>query len=292
MPDEDLTRRYEALCGHYGMTPTRNNPGIAHENGSIEGPHGHLKRAIEDALLLRGSRDFDDLAAYRRFVDEIVGRRNARNAKRIDIERAELQQLPDRRTADYEEVTVRVTSSGGFTLRKVFYTVPSRLIGHRLRVRLFDDRLDIFLGGTQLMTLPRGRASAIRQARPGRRLPPRHPFAAPQADGAAQPGLSRPALPARGLSANLRRAHGSGCRSGRPAASWSIFSPWRTSAAARANWPSSWTPPCRRSRLPDMAALRERFAPDPARLPNVVVRLAPLSAYEALIGASLTGDAA
>ena len=54
----------------------------------------------------------------------------------------------------------RVTSSGGFTLRKVFYTVPSRLIGHRLRVRLFDDRLDLFIGGTPLMTLPRGRAHA------------------------------------------------------------------------------------------------------------------------------------
>jgi len=54
---------------------------------------------------------------------------------------------------------VRVTSAGGFTLRKVFYTVPSRLIGHRLRVRLYDDRLDVFIGGTPLMTLPRGRAS-------------------------------------------------------------------------------------------------------------------------------------
>jgi transposase InsO family protein len=84
---EDLTRRYDALCTHYGMTPSRNNPGVAHENGAIEGPHGHLKRAIEDALLLRGTRAFDDLAAYRRFVDEIVGRRNARLAKRIDLER-------------------------------------------------------------------------------------------------------------------------------------------------------------------------------------------------------------
>ena len=77
---QDQTRRYEALCAHYGMEPTRNNRGVAHENGSIESPHGHLKQAIEDALLLRGSRDFDTLDAYRRFVDEIVGRRNARNA--------------------------------------------------------------------------------------------------------------------------------------------------------------------------------------------------------------------
>jgi transposase InsO family protein len=157
---EDLTRRYEELIAHYGMLPSRNNRGVAHENGAIEGPHGHLKRAIEDALLMRGSRDFDDLAGYRRFVDEIVGRCNARNAKRIEVERAELQGLPERRSTDYEEVTVRVTSAGGFTLRKVFYTVPSRLIGHRLRVRLYDDRLDVFIGGTQLMTLPRGRAHA------------------------------------------------------------------------------------------------------------------------------------
>ena len=80
---QDQTRRYEALCAHYRIEPTRNNRGVAHENGSIESPHGHLKQAIEDALLLRGSRDFDDLQAYRRFVDEVVGRRNARNRKRL-----------------------------------------------------------------------------------------------------------------------------------------------------------------------------------------------------------------
>src|SRR3546814_19793977 len=76
----------------------------------------------------------------------------------IDAERAALQSLPSMRTSDYEEVLVMVTSSGGFTLRKVFYTVPSRLIGHRLRVRLYDDRLELFLGGTPLFTLPLGRA--------------------------------------------------------------------------------------------------------------------------------------
>ncbi len=126
----------------------------------IGSPNGHLKSAIEDALIMRGSRDFEDLAAYRRFIDEIVGRINARNAKRIDMERASLSPLPARRTTDYEDVTVRVTSSGGFILRKVFYTVPSRLIGHHLRIRLYDDRLELFLGGTSLLTLPRGRASS------------------------------------------------------------------------------------------------------------------------------------
>ena len=154
---EDLTARYEALCAHYGMEPTRNNRGVAHENSAIESPHGHLKKAIRDALLLRGSADFDDLTGYRGFVDEIVSRKNARLLKRIDAERAHLRPLPLARTCDYEETLVYVTSSCAFTLRKVFYTVPSRLIGHRLRVRLYDDRLQLYLGGTQLLTPERGR---------------------------------------------------------------------------------------------------------------------------------------
>ena len=156
---DDLTRRYHELCAHYGMTPSRNNTGVAHENGSIESAHGHLKRVLEDALLLRRSRDFDDLTAYRRFIDEVV-RRNARLGPRIDLEQAALQELPRRRTADYEETIVTVTSSSGFVLRKVFYSVPSRLIGHRLRVRLYDDRLEVYLGGSPQMTLARGRAHA------------------------------------------------------------------------------------------------------------------------------------
>jgi len=156
----DLTHRYDALCAHYRMTPTRNTTGVAHENGAIEGPHGHLKRAIADALLLRGSCAFDDLGTYRRFVDEIVGRHNVRNGRRIDSERPHLTPLPRRRACDHEMVTVRVTASGGFTLRKVFYTVPSRLIGHRLRVRLYDDRLEVFVGASPLMTLARGRPNS------------------------------------------------------------------------------------------------------------------------------------
>ena len=156
---EDMTERYQALCAHYGMAASRNNRGVAHENGSIEGPHGHLKRTIADALALRGSAEFDDLDAYRAFIAEVVGRANAHRAKRINAERALLQDLPAMPTADYEETSVVVTSSSGFTLRRVFYTVPSRLIGHRLGVRLYDDRLELFLSGTRHLTLPRGRPS-------------------------------------------------------------------------------------------------------------------------------------
>src|SRR3546814_12486307 len=56
---EDLTHRYDALCRHYRMEPNRNNRGVAHENGAIESAHGHLKAAVRDALLMRGSDAFD-----------------------------------------------------------------------------------------------------------------------------------------------------------------------------------------------------------------------------------------
>ena len=288
----DLTRRYDEFCHHYGMTPSRNNTGIAHENGAIEGPHGHLKRAIQDALLMRGSADFADLAAYRGFIDEIVSRRNVRNAKRIDLERAELQPLPGQRTSDYEEVSVRVTSSGGFTLRKVFYTVPSRLIGHRLRVRLFDDRLDLFIGGTPLMTLTRGRPHAsgkhdqvvdYRHVIHSLRRKPMALLSLVYRDQLFPRDAYRRTFDAllmrlperqacRVMTDLLALAHERGCES-------ELADKLSTALET--------------GQLPDMAALRAHFAPDPAALPNVEVHLVPLNVYEALIGADLTmGDAA
>ncbi len=106
---------------------------------------------------LRGSADFADHGAYRDFIAGVVGRGNARRAKRIKAELGALQDLPSMRTTDYEETSVRVTSSSGFILKRVFYTVPSRLIGHQLGVRLYDDRLELFVSGRYQLTLPRKR---------------------------------------------------------------------------------------------------------------------------------------
>lgn len=81
----------------------------------------------------------------------------------VDLERPHLHSLPERRATDFEEASVVVTSSGGFVLRKVFYTVPSRLNGHRLKGRLYDDRLDCLLGGT--LGLPRARPALRNKGR-------------------------------------------------------------------------------------------------------------------------------
>lgn len=278
----DLTRRYDALCADYGMEPTRNNRGIAHENGSIESPHGHLKSAIKDALLLRGTSDFADLATYRAFIDELVSRRNARITRHIAVERAALRPLPAGRSCDYEETVVTVTSSSAFTLRKVFYTVPSRLIGHRLRIRLYDDRLDVLVGGTWLMTLVRGRADG--SGKHGHVVDYRHVIHALRRKPMALLNLvyraqlfprdayrltfdrliaQMPERPACRLMVDLLSlAHERGCEA-------------ELAAVLMAELDAA--------RLPDMAVLRARFAPDPQALPDVVVRLAPLSDYEVLL---------
>ncbi len=286
---EDATRRYEALCAHYGMMPTRNNAGVSHENGSIESAHGHIKRALEDELLLRGSRDFDSLVAWRKFVDELVGRRNARNAARIDLERAALTELPPRKTSDFEEARVTVTSSSAFTLRKVFYTVPSRLIGHKLLVRLYDDRLDVFQGGTHLFTLPRGRSRP--NGKHGHVVDYRHVIRSLRRKPMALLNLvyrdqlfPRRAY-ARAFDALLAQA-------GEKAACRTMVSLLALAheRACEAELAIALEEDLDAGRLPSLAALTERFAPKTASAPNVIVALPALALYDAI--ASLEGAAA
>lgn len=160
----DVTKRYEAFCSHYGMLASRNTPGEAHENGSIEAHNNHLKVALGQALILRGSRDFADLGEWRRFVDELVARRNRRREDAVRIEMVALKPLPSRRTTDFTEVVARVTKTGGFLVHQVFYSAPSQLIGKRLRVHVYDDRIEAFLGATHVVSHPRrrGRGDGLR----------------------------------------------------------------------------------------------------------------------------------
>jgi hypothetical protein len=284
----DLTTRYEALCAHYGMRPTRNNRGIAHENGAIEGPHAHLKATVAQALLLRGSTEFDSLDAYRRFIDETIGRQNAARRRAIELEQAALKPLPAMRTDDFEQAVVTVTRSATFVLKRVFYTVPSRLIGHRLRVRLYDERLDCFLGASLVLTLRRGRLSAEHsaQGRRGHVVDYRHiihalhrkPMALlnlvyrdeifPRAayrrvwDRLIEAGPAKTAC--KTMVALLLLAHEGTCEA--------------DLAVALEEGLDAGVPP-------DPLALRERFAPLIAAVPEVIVTLPALETYDALYAA-------
>jgi hypothetical protein len=169
---EDLTTRYRALCEHYGMTPTRNNRGVSHENGAVESPHGHIKKRISQALLLRESCDFGSVDDYRQWLDSLVQRFNRRCGEALEIERGELQGLPVHRTTDYSEQVVKVTTSSTIEVKRIIYTVPARLVGERLRLHLYDDRIEAYVGTVLAHTLPR--AYTIKQDQRGRCIDYRH----------------------------------------------------------------------------------------------------------------------
>lgn len=162
---EKLTARYQDLCRHYGVKPTRNNPGKSHENGAIESPHGHLKRRIEQALRLRGSCDFNSLEDYQGFIDGVVNKINRQCQSRFTQERESLQPLPKRRTQDYAEHRVLISRSSTFDLKRVTYTVPSQFIGERLYIQLYDERLELFHGHEPVLVLPRVYAQKNKRAR-------------------------------------------------------------------------------------------------------------------------------
>lgn len=155
-----LTQLYDELCHHYRLEPTRNNKGIAHENGAIESPHGHLKNRLTQALLIRGSNDFDSVKAYQAFIDRAVDKLNARRTEKFKEEQQYLQPLPKYRVADYEVLTARVSSRSTIDVRRILYTVPSRLIGRQLELHLYHDRIIGYLERQPVVELTRVRVTA------------------------------------------------------------------------------------------------------------------------------------
>ena len=282
-PDaDDLTRRFEALVTHFGMVPSRNNRGVAHENGAIESRHGHVKKRIAQALLLRGSSSFDDLDAYRAFVADVVSQHNRRHATMIDAERTVLRSLPTAPAMTWQEMTVRVTSASGFMCRHVFYTVPSRLVGHRLHLRIHDDRIEAYLGGSFVLTLPRGRrakgACAVHV------VDYRHIIAALRAKPGALANLAyRDALWPRTA---YRRAWEALTAAGpdRDAARTMVgLLALAHDRGIEADLATAIDAGLEAGELPDLAALRHRFTPAATAAPEVSVILPPLAAYDRLI---------
>jgi hypothetical protein len=166
--DADLTQMYERLCQHYQVKPSRNNRGLAHENGSIESPHGHFKNRLHQALLLRESVDFPSVSEYQQFIEQVVERLNQTCWERFEQEKAYLSALPAYRDPDYEVLTVKVSTHSTINIRCITYTVPSRLKGETLTIHLHHDRLLGFVGRVQVIELARIHVpggNAIRRAR-------------------------------------------------------------------------------------------------------------------------------
>lgn len=152
---EAFTARYEGLMSHYGMKPTWNNVGIAHENGDVEQSHYRFKEAVDQALRVRGSRDFASRGAYEHFLQELVHHRNQNRHKRFEIEREALRPLPQAPLSPCRELQVHVSRFSTIHVLGNIYSVPSRLIGTTLTVRMHAETLQAYVGSKLTITLPR-----------------------------------------------------------------------------------------------------------------------------------------
>jgi len=148
-------RRYDLLMAHYGLEPTTNNLGVAHENGDVEQEHRQFKRAVDQALRARGSREFADRPSYARFLQNLIKQRNLRRQERWLEEREALRPLPAAPLELCREVRVPVSRFSTIQVLRNTYSVPSRLIGTTLLVRVHSETLEVYRATTRLLTMPR-----------------------------------------------------------------------------------------------------------------------------------------
>ena len=160
LKDEDeFTERYQGLIRHYGMRASHNNPGRGHENGDVEQAHHRFKRAVEQELILRGSRDFDSRTDYEAFLEEIVNRRNGRRREKLRQELAVMHRLPERRTEDWSRWSGKVSAFSTVNVKHNIYSVDSRLIGEHIDVQVYGEVLEVCHGGQVVERIPRLRGS-------------------------------------------------------------------------------------------------------------------------------------
>ena len=165
---KDFTDSYAGLLGHYGMAGRKSQAGKAHENGDVEQRHHRFKRAVEQALLLRGSRDFASREDYEAFLRSLFGQLNAGRRERLAQELEVLRPLPATRYDRPKELDVTVSSGSVIRVQNNVYSVSSRLIGETVRVRFHAETLEVFYAQRCVEVLPRLRG------RKGHRVNYRH----------------------------------------------------------------------------------------------------------------------
>lgn len=282
---EELTQRYTDLCRHYGLRASRCNPGQSNENGSIESRHDSLKTALDQALRLRASRCFDNQTDYETFVGTIVQRFNTRAAKFMVAERPMLKPLPVRRTAEFEELPARVSKYAIFTIKGVLYSAPSQLIGQRLMVRQYAQHIECWLGGQCVLKCPRARPA--QGQRVGRAIDYRHLVGAlKRKPGAfARWVLRDAAFPRAVYRQTWERLAAQ--KPEREACKTMVGLLVLAADGHEAQLAQELEQLIELDQLPDLHALTQLLAPPNSAVPDVVVVLPTLAAYDALIEVAL-----
>ena len=158
-PGREYNPRYLSLLAYYGMRPGLIAVGEAHQNGDVESAHNHLVAAIDQGLMLGGSREFGTVEDYENFVAEVMRRRNEGRGERLEQERLVLQRLPAARLPEYEEEEVRVSREAIARVGKQGYSVPARWAGRRLRARIKETKIAFYNGADRILEVERHRGN-------------------------------------------------------------------------------------------------------------------------------------
>jgi len=152
---EEFTRRYQGLMSHYKMSAQRTQPRKPNENGDIEQRHHRFKTALDQRLMLRGSRDFDSRKAYEDFLQVLFAELNLGRSKRFQEEAKVLRELPKRRLESYQRLKPRVGPFSTIRVKHNVYSVHSRLIGERVEARIFSEAIEVWYGQKRVEVLDR-----------------------------------------------------------------------------------------------------------------------------------------
>jgi hypothetical protein len=139
---------------HFGMRPRTIQVNAPHENGDVESLHGALKKRLKQHLLLRGSSDFESVESYRAFLEGVLRKANLGRTERLKEEMERMRLLDGSRLAEYEEHECPVYKWGTLTIDRRVYSVPSRLIDKTVRVRRYEDRIEVYFKGEHQLTAP------------------------------------------------------------------------------------------------------------------------------------------
>jgi hypothetical protein len=151
----DFQKSYAALLRHYGMEGRKIQSGQANENGDIEQRHHRFKRALDQALMLRGSRDFAAIEEYQGFLAKLFDQLNSGRKEKLAQEMEVLRPLPDGRLDSARRVRVRVNAGSLIAVDRNSYSVHSRLIGELVEARVFPERVEVWYGGQKVEAMPR-----------------------------------------------------------------------------------------------------------------------------------------
>lgn len=146
---------YLALVEHYGMTARTTGVGEKEQNGDVEALNGAFKRRVKQRLKLRGSTDFETVDAYESWLQDVCRRANRLRQRRLEEELAVMSPLRVKRLPEFSEVDVRVGEGATIRVKGNAYSVPSRLKGEVVRVRVYDDRLEVYYAQKHQLSLER-----------------------------------------------------------------------------------------------------------------------------------------